>query len=264
MTENPNPLMSSGEPDCESLQALLPAYSIGATTENETRLVKTLLPLCPDVAAELPEYVALSEAILQTVPPAIPPATLHDKLMTLTANTAAPGTLVSQTAQPKPRAVPLNRFWMSAAAALLVLLFLSNTYWASVTSQIRQTQDEVMAQLQQQDTLIAALAAGNVEQVSLNASEGNARVFWNTEERVAILSTAGLPILSPDQTYQLWLIDGNTPISAGIFTVDDEGRSILIFNPPQGLDSYDGIGISTEPAGGSLAPTTDPIAVGEM
>src|SRR5258705_8525299 len=118
MSENPNLSMSSSDPDCESLQALLPAYSIGATDEAETRLVESLLPLCPDIAAELPEYLALSGAILETITPVMPPAALHDKLMALTASTAAPDTLVTSKPIQKSNVIRLNRFWISAAAAM--------------------------------------------------------------------------------------------------------------------------------------------------
>jgi anti-sigma-K factor RskA len=163
-----------------------------------------------------------------------------------------------------PRVVSQNRFWIGAAAALLVLLIGSNAYWATVTSEIRQSQAAFIDQLDQQNVLIAGLTSGNVMQVALNPSEGNARVFWSTQEQVAMLATEGLPTLSQDQTYQLWLITGDTPISAGTFIVDDTGRAILFFDPAQNMSEYDAVGISTEPAGGSEAPTTTPIAVGEI
>jgi anti-sigma-K factor RskA len=264
MSENPNLSMSSGEPDCDSLQALLPAYSIGATDEEETRLVEALLPLCPEIAAELPEYLALSGAILETVAPAMPPAALHDKLMALTAGTAAPDTLVVSTLAPKTNIVRLNRLWISAAAAMLALLIVSNAYWAMTTSQIRQEQLEFLAQLEQQNEIITGLTEGNVVQVSLNASQGNARVFWNTDHHVAFLSTEGLPALSQAETYQLWLINGENRISAGTFQVDESGRGILIFNPALPMDDYERMGITIEPAGGSESPTGDGVAGGEI
>jgi anti-sigma-K factor RskA len=265
MSENVYPPQSSGEPDCEGLSALLPAYSIGATTPEETQLVEALLPLCPEVAAELPEYVALTEAILQTVTPTLPPPALHDKLMALTASTAAAGTHVTQktVTLSQPRVVPMNRFWI-VAAALLALFLASNAFWALGTMEIRQTQEQLWTQLQQQNALIEGLTSGDVVLLSLNADQGNARVFWNTAQRRAILSTEGLPPLAADQTYQLWLISGDERTSAGIFQVDDAGRGLLIFDPPKGLSDYNAVGISMEPAGGSDAPTTVPIALGEI
>ncbi|MFN8375108.1 MAG: hypothetical protein U0694_19805 [Anaerolineae bacterium] len=173
MSENPYPPISSGEPDCETLQSLLPAYSIGATDEEETRLVETLLPLCPEVASELEEYAALAEAMLQTATPVMPPVSLHDKLMAATASTAAPGTLVNN--QPKAAPAPIikvSRFWIAASAAMLVLLVASNAYWALVVSNVRKAQDELTAQVQQQDAVVNSLTSGNIVQVDLASSRG--------------------------------------------------------------------------------------------
>jgi hypothetical protein len=265
MSENPNLSMSSGEPDCESLQALLPAYSIGATDEEETRLVEALLPLCPEVAAELPEYLALSGAILETVVPAMPPAALHDKLMALTANTAAPDTLVtSKPPKTNNNIITLNLFWISTAAAVFVLFVVSNVYWATVTSQIREEQEAMRTEIQGLDELVTILSRGNVELVSLNAEQGNVNVFWNADQRVVFLAAEGLPALPETETYQLWLIDGQNRLSAGTFDVDAQGQGTLVFSPPQAFHDYDRIGITNEPAGGSAAPTGNGVAGAEI
>ncbi|MBZ0317449.1 MAG: hypothetical protein K8L91_13595, partial [Anaerolineae bacterium] len=54
---------------CDTLRELLPAYSIGATDEAETRLVESLLDECPEVAAELLDFMRLAGAIAYTARP---------------------------------------------------------------------------------------------------------------------------------------------------------------------------------------------------
>ncbi|NWF69687.1 MAG: anti-sigma factor [Chloroflexi bacterium] len=253
----------SSQPDCETLQALLPAYSVGATDPAETQQVEAWLPLCPDVVSELEEYIALSQALLYTSQPTIPPAALHDKLMALTADTAAPATRVNVSV-PRPLPVPRNRRWIAAAAALVVLLLISNAFWILLAAQLRQIQDAYSTQIQQQEEIIAYLTSADAQQVVLNAQQGSVRVFWKPGENMALLATEGLPLLASDQTYQVWLIRGDNRISVGLFHVDTEGRGIMIFEPPRALDDYDAIGITTEPAGGSEAPTSEAIAVVEL
>ncbi|MBP6786226.1 MAG: anti-sigma factor [Candidatus Promineofilum sp.] len=70
----------------------------------------------------------------------------------------------------------------------------------------------------------------------------------------ATLRVANLPPLSGGDTYQAWLIVGETPVSAGTFTVDETGVATHVI--PGGLPGpFDAMGISIEPAGGSETPT---------
>jgi anti-sigma-K factor RskA len=249
----------SSQPDCEILQELIPAYSIGATDAEETRLVESLLPLCPESAAELEEFRTLAGNMLYSAAPTVPPAHLHDKIMT-----AVGATLPLKVLPAAPRPVA-NRVWIAAAAAAVVLLVLSNVLWAAVNSDLRRSQDELAAQLNEQNALFEIVASGDTRQFTLVSSSDNAILaicLWSpVQQRAAILATTNLPSLAPDSIYQLWLIQsGENPVSAGIF----ESDGTLVFNPPQPLGAYDILAISVEPSGGSPLPTTDPIAVAEI
>jgi anti-sigma-K factor RskA len=74
----------------------------------------------------------------------------------------------------------------------------------------------------------------------------------------ATFVAANLPQLGADRTYQLWLIRGDQPISAGIFNVDENGRIIQQIDGTLAT-SFDAVGVSLEPAGGSEQPTPDQI-----
>jgi anti-sigma-K factor RskA len=253
-TENPSRFP---EPtDCETLRALLPAYSVGATDADETRLVESLLPRCPEVAAELDEYNGLAEAMLYTVAPVAPPARVHDRLMQRVAER-------SVTKQPRYAAY---RGWAALAAASLVLLVFSNLYWIAQINTLSTARTAAEARLSEQENAIAELLAQESQQVALVATQQNvyARVVWTPESEYFLLTTNRLPALAPDQTYQLWLIGEGGPVSAGIFEVDAAGRKAMLFPMPQSLANYQALGISVEPAGGSEQPTTTPLAVGEI
>ena len=74
---------------------------------------------------------------------------------------------------------------------------------------------------------------------------------------------SGLPPLEPGQTYQVWLI-GNAPVSAGLLTVDENGQSVLIITSEEAIGSFNSLGISIEPEGGSMAPTGEIVVLSEL
>ena len=67
-----------------------------------------------------------------------------------------------------------------------------------------------------------------------------------------------LPELPDGQTYQLWFIDNGVPVSSGLL-----GRSPRVSAFGARMD-VDAIAISVEPASGSIAPSTTPVAIGQL
>ncbi|MCQ3932994.1 MAG: hypothetical protein DPW16_21295 [Chloroflexi bacterium] len=253
---------------CDTLRELLPAYSIGATDEAETRLVESLLDECPEVAAELPDFMRLAGAITYTAPPITPPAALHDKLMTAVAQ---------RQSSPVPASVPkasvrwltptLARFTLAAAALLLVInmVLITRLFNLSDEQQQQETRiDELSDQLTRQNQFFAALASGEASRINLESSTGEslASVIWTPASNSALLVSNNLPALASDRAYQLWFIRDNQPISGGVFRVDEQGQGTFIFEIPAPLNEYDALGISDEPMTGSEVPSTNPIALG--
>lgn len=261
-----------GQTDCDTLRDLLPAYSIGATDPEETALVESLLDSCPEVAEELQDFKALSRAMLFTAPPAQPPAALHDRIMAAAkprpTTTAAPQpTVVMPDFSTPPKRGNINRWLAIAAAVAAALVVISNIYWISRVNDVQQQQDEIVTILAQQRDLLAAAGAGSVQRVELVSAQNSiseALVMYSAASDLGVLLSDQFPALSSDRAYQLWLIQGEQMTSAGLFQVDDEGQSVLVFRSSQPLDEYDAIAVSTEPASGSEQPTTDPIAIGQL
>ncbi|GIK62352.1 MAG: anti-sigma factor [Chloroflexota bacterium] len=254
---------------CDTLRELLPAYSIGATDEAETRLVESLLAECPEVAIELQDFMRLAGAIAYTAPPITPPAALHDKLMTAVAQ--------RQTFTPSPTPVPttpvrwltptLARFTLAAAALLLIVnvVLIARLFNLSDEQQQQETKiDQLSDQLTRQNQFFAALATGKANRINLESSTGEAlaSVIWTPASNSALLVSNNLPALASDRAYQLWFIRDNQPISGGVFRVDEEGQGTFIFEIPAPLNEYDALGISDEPMTGSEAPSTNPVALG--
>lgn len=303
---NTEPRSNQPSSACEELRDLIPAYTIGATTQAETERVQALLPQCPEVAADLRETLALAQALTETVEPIAPPPSLRTKLLAQVAAEAAAqdneidtatrsdSSLHVLDATPTLPTAPTrnNRiaWWLSAAAA--ALLIITNIFWLSQWQALRGAIDATRAELvvandqletvnaeletasdalesarEREDEIRDFIRSPQLEIVRLQNAEQTqvvATLLWDQATNTAQLNVNDLPPVVTGETYQVWLIGADGPTSAGLFQTDEERAGSLQFTATQALQTYNTIGISVEPSGGSAAPTTTPLAVGTV
>ncbi|MCA9907437.1 MAG: anti-sigma factor [Anaerolineae bacterium] len=257
--ENAQSSETAVEIDCSEVLALVPAYTLGATDSDETRLVEAALLRCPEVIAEIKAYLSLKRVVLGTAPAVEPPPALRANILRAIEEKPAPS--VKLASGGRKRSYPLG--WLAAAAAVLIL---TNVFWFSQVNRLREDQNQIVASLQQQNDLLLALSAGNAVRVDMYSPEntedsGYATVVYDPQTRYAVLYTDRLPTLTQEQAYQLWLLQGEDRESAGVFQVKSDGTGMLVFHAGQSFDRYTAFGISVEPAAGSQFPTTPPVAV---
>lgn len=253
---------------------LIPAYSIGATDAEETRFVEANVATYPEAMAELGRFRDMGDTLLHSAEPMSPPATLRERIMTSVASDGGSETVraVSFEAQ-VVQFMDVRRWSLSkivAAAAILMLVF-SNLYWWNQVKEARDDKDIVTTQLEERDVFLAALSnATNTRWVELSpldtegATDAVAAVIWEPETRRALLYAQGFPPQEPDMAYQLWLIQGEQRISAGVFQVNQSGNGTFVFSTSESLENFDGLGITPEPATGSPQPTGDPVVFGGL
>ncbi|MFK7800906.1 MAG: anti-sigma factor [Anaerolineae bacterium] len=94
--------------------------------------------------------------------------------------------------------------------------------------------------------------------------ESSATIVFNPNSDVAILLVSDLPQLESEEVYQVLLIRGTEHDTAETFTVNAEGKNILVVKSPSPLSIFDTIGVSVEPVGGSAQRTGDVVLVGEI
>jgi anti-sigma-K factor RskA len=131
--------------------------------------------------------------------------------------------------------------------------------------------DRLVAQSESIDQIIANLPQtnpSNVITVSLKGTEFQPRaqgqLIADPSSESAVLVISGLPKLEAGKTYQVWLIDGGTPVSAGLLTVDENGQGVFIVTSKESIGSFNALGISVEPDGGSQQPTGDIVVLSEL
>lgn len=138
---------------------------------------------------------------------------------------------------------------MFALAASLVFLVALGFGAALVGQQISRPAS-VVALDRIEDAPDAQVAAVALE------GGGEATAHWSASLGQAVLVSEGLPALTSDQTYQLWFVRDEAAISAGTFTASARETTTLMDGD---VEAGDVIAVTVEPAGGSDAPTTQPI-----
>lgn len=234
---------------CEEIAPLLSAAALGALDEPERSQVEQHLDWCPRCQAAMAREQRIVDLLPLTVPQHQPPDALRAR------------TLAALAPEPTPLLLRA-RVWVAAAAAVLLLFLLGGNLllWSQLQDARTDLQaiEERRAQLASAPMVWFDLAAdqpGADARGTLCAVE-NGDIAW--------LIVYRLPTLPADATYQAWLVTGETRVDAGVFTVDEQGRGFLTIWLDQPLESFDALGVTTEPAGGSPAPTGPRMLIGTL
>lgn len=248
----------------EHVDDLIDLYALGALEPNEQAAVDEHLDECGRCRARLAEAKRLVAMLAWTPDQHDPPPELRDRLMRRVQHLKrADG---GSTLKWWQRLWPAEGRWgpilspgLALALAVLALVL------GFRTAQLQREVSTLSSQIQTQQQVVAVLRDPNTRLVTLRSQPGApqsaVQLLVNSERGTAYAVANNLPTLAQDRTYQLWLIDGGAPQSAGIFRVDAQGTATIPLQVRKSLDQYKAVAISVEPAGGSPAPTTNPILV---
>lgn len=235
------------------VEALIPAYAIGALDSEEARQVEAHLARCATCRALLAQYNQLAEDMLYAVPPVPVPdqveAALRRELDTSPEKPAA-----------RPRAAfPFPRLAAYLAAAAVLLLFLGN---GVLLHRVNRLEAEARAQATALAVLARAPAVVLRGDAPAPAAEGV--LYLQPDTNLALLHVRNLPPVPEGKAYQVWLIHNGKRDSGGLFHVDEKGEAVLLIRAPRPLAEYQAIGVTVEPAGGSPGPTSPRVIGGKF
>ncbi|MFT5435360.1 MAG: anti-sigma-K factor RskA [Myxococcota bacterium] len=91
------------------------------------------------------------------------------------------------------------------------------------------------------------------------AFEGTVQVVASAERNALVLDGDGVTLLDQSSAYQWWLVGPSGARSVGTFRPDESGHVRAHFDQSDPAGSI--IGVTVEPAAGSVAPTTPIIAM---
>jgi anti-sigma-K factor RskA len=216
------------------------SYALGALTAAERREVESDLRRSSRLAAEVREFTETAGMLGLATPPVATSDALRDSI--LAGLDDAPQ--VSRVVRGPWYARPVTMLTGAAAAAVIAI---GGTVLAM----------NLIAEPSPVDQIVAAV---DYERVS-TAVEGGGTVvaIWSESLERAAVTVRDLDALPADRTYQLWFIDeAGEAASAGTLDAGIGPQTVVLTGD---MDPGDAIGITIEPAGGSVSPTTNPIVV---
>jgi anti-sigma-K factor RskA len=230
---------------------LLPFYALGTLSELERAQVEAYLAEHPDARAELNEMQVAASALAHLAGAAAPPARVREALLRRVRPSLRPGS--------RPALG-----WRLATAASLLLAVGAAAWAISLESKVVSLEAQTAALRQQvagQEQVWALVVAPEGRVVELSGTqvrpEASGRLYASPHSESALLVMAGLQPLPEDSVYQLWLIEGDDPVSVGFLEVDAQGVGSAILIAPAPVGSFGALGISIEPPGGSPSPQGD-------
>jgi anti-sigma-K factor RskA len=225
----------------------------------------------------------MAQSLLYSAPQVQPPAHLLGRIMAAASESPAPSK-PAPVPPSQPASQPLERsrgVWQIiqrwsplAAAAAIVLLVASILLSNGQLNELRAQQAALAARIDEQQTALSIWERRDANRVDLVQSseqpqpETYVSVVWapSTQGQTwdVLVYANRLPPLSANRTYQLWFIRGNERMSATLFQVDAQGNGLVSFESQVPLANFELMGVTDEPAGGSPAPTTNPVVLGRL
>ncbi len=231
------------------------AYVLHALSDAENVRFESLLAESEETRAEVTELADTAVVLGLSVAPVDPPATLRASILAKLDATAqldpapAPFRPVEERARRRWYVRPVTT--LAAAAAVIALVFGAGV----VVNAVIQAQ-QASATASQIDRIQAA--ADYQRSTVPVATGGTATLIWSASLKRSAVVMQGIDKLPGGKSYELWYIGARGAVPAGTFDAGGSMQSIVLAGD---LMSGDAVGVTVEPAGGSKAPTTKPIAV---
>jgi len=229
------------------IHELTAGYALDALDPEERQAYEAHLAGCERCRAELHELQEATAALAVATSGPAPCPSLRDRI--LDAVQAEPPQPIPLEAR-RRRGMPL----LGAAATAAAVAALALGLWAA---DLAGELDDTRSALARERTTAAILADPGARSIALDAGEG--RLVVAPDGR-AVLVLDDLDPAPAGKTYQAWIVEGETPVSAGIFQAG-EGRDLV---PVEGaVEGGEVVAVTLEEAGGAETPTLPPLVASE-
>ena len=261
----------------EKIEELFTFYALGAVTETERQQVDAYVASDPEARARLDEMIRTASALSYASEPFEPPAALKQTLMDRVHADAqkrfAPPPPQQESGWSRFTNVFLSGQWFPQAVAVASLLIAVavGSWGLSLRNQLARLQAEMVSlqqELADQRVVLAHVVSPNSQTFLISGTDhqpqAHGQLMADAQTGSAVLVVSGLQKLDAGKIYEFWLIDGDTPVAAGLFEVNEEGKAILQVSHAVTPESYDAIGVSIEPQAGSEQPTGAIVMLGAL
>lgn len=230
---------------------LLPGYALGCLDSAEERQVAAHLENCDHCRLELRRYTWVVDELPLALEMSAPPAELKDRILRRARRLGQPDVHPVSAWQRFLDALHRSASaWGLASLALVFILAISNLLLWQRLGMVESAGGETLRTV----ALVGAAFA----------PDATGKLVISRDGEYGVLVVDGLPGLEESQQYQLWLIRDGQRTSGGVFSVNPEGYGMLYIQSPNPLVSYQAVGITIEPAGGSPGPTGEKVLGGDL
>lgn len=250
----------------------LETYVLDQLPEAERREVEAHLQACATCAKEVHELRTVFEGVAESVPVMTPSPALRDRVLAAVATEPQDPPRherrIGIVQQPRR---PMRAMLSLAAAAVLVLavgtvalrLDRSRRELGGQLSRAEEQNAELQQQLKrfntQTDLALSILTASDMREIPMegreDAAAAAARAYWSPARGLLVVADR-LPAPPPGRIYQVWIIEGDQPVSAGLLGQEPGNRGMLIVTPPRARTGASvTVAVTDEPPGGLAAPS---------
>jgi len=226
---------------------LIAGYALDALEPGDRARAKELLARSEEARAELRALTETTAALATGAAGPSPRPELRERI--LESARAERQTVVPLAPRRRSRLVPVLGAAAAAAAVAAVAL---GVWGASVSSDL----DESRAALAQARAAAMVLSAPDARSVGL--AEGDGRLVVAGGDAVLVLDS--LDSAPSGKTYEVWVLDGETPVRAGLFP---GGATPDVVPVDRTVTPGSRVLVTLEPAGGVDVPSTSPIVASE-
>ena len=227
---------------------LIAGYALDALDEADRARAKELLETSEEAREELRAFTEVAAALATAATGPAPRPELRDRIVD--AARAEGQNVVPLDVKRRSRVVPV----LAVGAAVAACAAIAAGVWGlSVSSDL----DDARLALEQKRAAAAVLSDPTARTVALDAGDGRLVV---DDEGSAVLVLDALDAAPAGKTYEVWIVDGDTPVRAGLFDGTDE-RDLVAVDGSVGPGSV--IAVTLEKRGGVDAPTTTPVVASQ-
>jgi anti-sigma-K factor RskA len=240
------------------IHTLTGAYAAHALTADERERFERHLRECADCAQEVRELLETT-ALLGTAAATPVPPQLFDRVMAEVGRTRQVPPVIPLGLPGRPTGAPAGsdrrfRRWAVSVAACLAAFAIGLGGFAFQAYRNARESEQL------NERMAAVLTAPDAESVTVSSgggsggSGGTVTVVVSRDREQLLVVSRGLPQVPENRIYQAWMIGPSGAKSAGL--MGPSGRTPLVLPGPGDANA---VGVTIEPAGGSVQPTSDPV-----
>jgi anti-sigma-K factor RskA len=234
----------------EHKEELAAMYALGAMEPREAHAFEAEMRADPELLKFVDDLLHSSAAMVHACPLKSAPLHLKEKVLSEIRFHKTPER-VAEKSGAETNVVPFHRpfAWLPWAIAASLLVACGWLY-----ADRAKLKKQLDAALGRSDVCEMQLALLNP---TSDKAQGVATIIWDSTTQTGVIEGQDMPRPAANQDYQLWVLDDQypQPVDAGVFSVDENGRTkATMFKPKQKVSATDKFAISLEKKGGMPQP----------